>query len=202
MDNKLTQDYKDNLYEKVLEKKAKRTTNRKRLASICAVFIIVACFATYGYTKYEKENYNNYFLTDSENIYIDDEYEYFDDLGIKLEFINTDKDSITIGVNIKYEDIADYRVGFDGIIIDDGNIKLEYNDEKEIRNGIEYISYDYKMVNKDEIICMLRVKMKEFKEINRKNVQIDLEKCVIENRKDNIYSEIKLKYEKKISIED
>ena len=31
MDNKLTQDYKDNLYEKVLEKKAKRTAKRKNM---------------------------------------------------------------------------------------------------------------------------------------------------------------------------
>ena len=129
MDNKLTQDYKDNLYEKVLEKKARRTANRKRLASICVVFFIVACFATYGYTKYEKENYNNYFLTESENIYIDDEYEYFDNLGIKLEFINTDKNSITIGVNIKYEDIADYFVSFEKIQIKDFEMKRKISIE-------------------------------------------------------------------------
>lgn len=201
MDNKLTQDYKDNLYEKVLEKKARRTANRKRLSSICVVFFIVACFATYGYTKYEKENYNNYFLTESENIYIDDEYEYFDDLGIKLEFINTDKDSITIGVNIKYEDIADYRVGFDGIIIDDGNIKLEYNDEKEIRNGLEYISYDYKMVNKDEIICMLCVKKKK-QDMNNKEITMRLDNCVIANYNDEEINKIKMNYNKKISIEE
>lgn len=201
MDNKLTQDYKDNLYEKVLEKKARRTANRKRLASICVVFFIVACFATYGYTKYEKENYNNYFLTESENIYIDDEYEYFDDLGIKIEFINTDKDSITIGVNIKYEDIADYRVGFDGIIIDDGNVKLEYNDEKEIRNGIEYISYDYKMVNKDEIICMLCVKKKK-QDMNNIEITMRLDNCVIANYNDEEINKIKMNYNKKISIEE
>ena len=144
MDNKLTQDYKDNLYEKLLEKKARRTANRKRLASICVVFFIVACFATYGYTKYEKENYNNYFLTESENIYIDDEYEYFDDLGIKLEFINTDKDSITIGVNIKYEDIADYDVNFEKIIIEDLNnnefLFKNYSDEKEGFDNVKILT--------------------------------------------------------------
>lgn len=201
MDNKLTQDYKDNLYEKVLEKKVKRTANRKRLASICVVFFIVACFATYGYTKYEKENYNNYFLTESENIYIDDEYEYFDDLGIKLEFINTDKDSITIGVNIKYEDIADYRVGFDGIIIDDGNVKLEYNYGKKIINGIDDICYDYSLINEDEIVCIIYIKRINENIINAKEVQILLEKCILDNRKENKKNEIIIEIEKKISIE-
>lgn len=189
MDNKLTQDYKDNLYEKVLEKKAKRTANRKRLASICVVFFIVACFATYGYTKYEKENYNNYFLTESENIYIDDEYEYFDDLGIKLEFINTDKDSITIGVNIKYEDIADYKVYLENV---------EFIEKDEI---VEYEDYIFnKKYNSDsEIECIIKYNIKQNFDYTIDTLKIN--NIILQNDKNN-YIKKEIEFNKKISIED
>lgn len=200
MDNKLTQEYKDNLYEKVLEKKVKRTANRKRLASICAVFIIVACFATYGYTKYEKENYNNYFLSDSENIYIDDEYEYFDDLGIKLEFINTDKDSITIGVNIKYEDIVDYDVNFENIVIEDlDNKKIIYEN-----NYLEEYNFDNmriltKKIDKDTIEFILKVKWNEKIDSDIKFILNDF---ILAKEKQVERKIIELNWEKKISIEN
>lgn len=189
MDNKLTQDYKDNLYEKVLEKKARRTANRKRLASICVVFFIVACFATYGYTKYEKENYNNYFLTESENIYIDDEYEYFDDLGIKLEFINTDKDSITIGVNIKYENIADYRVYIE-------QIELE-----NIENEKKYENYivSKKFNSKDEMEYIIKYKLDEDEMLDIKIFKI--RNIILQNEKSD-YINKNVEFIKKISIED
>ena len=199
MDNKLTQDYKDNLYEKVLEKKAKRTAKRKRLASICVVFFIVACFATYGYTKYEKENYNNYFITESENIYIDDEYEYFDDLGIKLEFINTDKDSITIGVNIKYEDIADYFVSFEKIQIKDLNINsliIKNDNELDEEYNWEGIS---KIIDKNTLQYIFKyneIDVKEFKKFG-----IEIENCILEMKSEEKIIRKELKLEKEISIE-
>ena len=198
MDNKLTQDYKDNLYEKVLEKKAKRTAKRKRLASICVVFIIVACFATYGYTKYEKENYNNYFITESENIYIDDEYEYFDDLGIKLEFINTDKDSVTIGVNIKYEDIADWKLDFKNLKIIDikkDEVILDRMIEKN-KNVVKEIKFVKKNINQNEseyLIC--------FDKKNLNKIKIILGQLVLENKDDSKVLE-KIYLEKEISIEE
>lgn len=200
MDNKLTQDYKDNLYEKVLEKKARRTANRKRLASICVVFFIVACFATYGYTKYEKENYNNYFLTESENIYIDDEYEYFDDLGIKLEFINTDKDSITIGVNIKYKDIADYDVNFENILIED------FKSKNIIYENSHLEEYDYESMkvltkkidkNKINFIIVMNWNEKIYKDIN-----LRLSNFILAKEKKLEKEIIELEWERKISIED
>ena len=199
MDNKLTQDYKDNLYEKVLEKKARRTANRKRLASICVVFFIVACFATYGYTKYEKENYNNYFLTESENIYIDDEYEYFDDLGIKLEFINTDKDSITIGVNIKYEDIADCFLSFDEVLLIDSKnneILLNNNDDLKMNSW----QSDYKIIDKNNLQYILHCNIKNMELLNSKEVKIN--NCIIENRITNIVEIKDFEMKRKISIED
>ena len=200
MDNKLTQDYKDNLYEKVLEKKARRTANRKRLASICVVFFIVACFATYGYTKYEKENYNNYFLTESENIYIDDEYEYFDDLGIKLEFINTDKDSITIGVNIKYEDIADYFVSFEKIQIKDLNTNRNIvSSDLTIGKDCNY-NWDsiVKTIDKNEIQYLLI-----YDNINKiDDLNIEIENCIMEKKNSNIVIKKELNIQKKISIDD
>ena len=200
MDNKLTQDYKDNLYEKVLEKKARRTANRKRLASICVVFFIVACFATYGYTKYEKENYNKYFLTESENIYIDDEYEYFDDLGIKLEFINTDKDSITIGVNIKYKDIADYDVNFENILIED------FKSKNIIYENSHLEEYDYESMkvltkkidkNKINFIIVMNWNEKIYKDIN-----LRLSNFILAKEKKLEKEIIELEWERKISIED
>lgn len=200
MDNKLTQDYKDNLYEKVLEKKARRTANRKRLASICVVFFIVACFATYGYTKYEKENYNNYFITESENIYIDDEYEYFDNLGIKLEFINTDKNSITIGVNIKYEDIADYFVSFEKIQIKDLNTKkIIVQKSFEMDNSYNW-DESCKKIDKDTLQYIFTYNESDLK-LN-KNIIIEIENCVLDNLLFNTVLKKEVYINKKISIED
>lgn len=202
MDNKLTQDYKDNLYEKVLEKKARRTANRKRLASICVVFFIVACFATYGYTKYEKENYNNYFLTESENIYIDDEYEYFDDLGIKLEFINTDKDSITIGVNIKYEDIANSFVSFDNVLVFDNeknDLLIEMKDENGNLRKNAWKNL-YKIINKDTmqyIVCF-----ENNSNIDIKKMKVIIKDCIIENKINKKILNKNVFIEKEISIEN
>lgn len=201
MDNKLTQDYKDNLYEKVLEKKAKRTAKRKRLASICVVFFIVACFATYGYTKYEKENYNNYFITESENIYIDDEYEYFDDLGIKLEFINTDKDSITIGVNIKYENIADYFVNFNVFqIIDIENNEILINrnieENEQIINTLKLIK---KNINQNEIQYFINFDKVLINDL--KNIRIVLKELILEDKNEKILID-NIHIEKEISIDD
>lgn len=201
MDNKLTQDYKDNLYEKVLEKKVRRTANRKRLASICVVFVIVACFATYGYTKYEKENYNNYFLTESENIYIDDEYEYFDDLGIKLEFINTDKDSITIGVNIKYEDIADYFVNFNVLqIIDIENNEILINRNiEENEQVINTLKLMKKNINQNKIQYFINFDKVLINDL--KNIRIVLKELILENKNEKILID-NIHIEKEISIDD
>ena len=201
MDNKLTQDYKDNLYEKVLEKKARRTANRKRLASICVVFFIVACFATYGYTKYEKENYNNYFLTESENIYIDDEYEYFDDLGIKLEFINTDKDSITIGINIKYEDIADYFVSFEKIQIRDMNNDKIIVNNNAVDKKVSDLKWDYicKNIEKNEMQYLLVYNIEN--SVNDSNIYVEIENCILEEKKTEKIIKKEFDLEKEISID-
>lgn len=202
MDNKLTQDYKDNLYEKVLEKKARRTANRKRLASICVVFFIVACFATYGYTKYEKENYNNYFLTESDNIYIDDEYEYFDDLGIKLEFINTDKDSITIGVNIKYEDIANSFVDFKKMKIIEENNNRTIIEKDSKNNVLKYnsLKINQKCVEKDYVNVFISFDRNLLENDNK--LKVELEDVMIENKMDGNTCIKDVCYTKEISIEE
>ena len=143
MNNKLTQEYKDDLYGKVLEKKRIRNIKRKKMLSVFIVFISVVGFTTLGFSLLEKEDYKNFFISETENITFNDEYEYFDDLGIKLEFINIDKNSLTLGINIKYENIADYDVDFGKI---------------EIFNKDELIVYDYVF----EYDCNYLKKIKDF----------------------------------------
>ncbi len=87
MKNKLSQEYKDDLYEKVLEKKRIRTVRRKKMLSIFIVFVSVVGFTTLGFSLKGQDDYHNFFTSETENIMIEDEYQYFDDLGIKLEFI-------------------------------------------------------------------------------------------------------------------
>lgn len=200
MNNKLTQEYKDDLYGKVLEKKRIRNIKRKKMLSVFIVFISVVGFTTLGFSLLEKEDYKNFFISETKNITFNDEYEYFDDLGIKLEFINIDKNSLTLGINIKYENIADYDVDFEEIQI------LDQNDEKMLMDSIANIlektnvkkkSKDLKINSKDEIVYILKYEM---------NYILDADKFIIKignlwlkNSNDEIK---KINYEKKISIEE
>lgn len=138
----LSQEYKDNLYEKVLEKKKQRTKTRKVLLNTFLVFVSVVGIASYGFSKLSKGDYNNFFVSKTDNIEFNDEYEYFDDLGIKLEFINKDENSLTIGINIKYENIKDYWISIEDFEIEDlkKNIKIK----KNINTFIEDVKYNSK----------------------------------------------------------
>ena len=119
MENKLTQEYKDDLYEKVMEKKRIRSLRRKKMLSVFIIFVSIIGVTTLGFSILEKEDYKNFFRSKTESKIIDDEYEYFDDLGIKLEFVNVDEDNLTIGINIKYDNIADYYIGMKNVCLKD-----------------------------------------------------------------------------------
>ena len=147
----LSQEYKDNLYEKVLEKKKQRTKTRKVLLNTFLVFVSVVGIASYGFSKLSKGDYNNFFISKTDNIEFNDEYEYFDDLGIKLEFINKDENSLTLGINIKYENIKDYEV-----ILDEFYIKNKYNLEKVNDEKISDCFVEKMYNSNSEVIYILK----------------------------------------------
>lgn len=200
MENKLTQEYKDDLYEKVLEKKRVRTIRRKKMLSVFIVFVSIVGITTFGFSRLEKEDYKNFFRSKTENIMIDDEYVYYDDLGIKIEFINIDENKLTIGVNIKYDNIAEYDVNLEEIRIEDENNNLiiydgyypyikTYNYEEKISNT--------KANELSVMVYILEYKLKE--KVNLKNINIEINNVYLE--KNGIKTIKDIKFEKKISIE-
>lgn len=201
MKNKLSQEYKDDLYEKVLEKKRIRTVRRKKMLSIFIVFVSVFGFTTLGFSLLGQDDYNNFFISKTENIMIEDEYQYFDDLGIKLEFINIDDNSLTLGINIKYEDIADYRVYFEEVKVLDFNEELILRDtsiellkESNVKNRI----CDYKVNNKSEVTYIIKYEIKEKIEINLNDIMI--KNMIIQENENS--KKIEFEYKKEISIEE
>lgn len=196
MNNKLTQEYKDDLYGKVLEKKRIRNIKRKKMLSVFIVFITVVGFTTLGFSLLEKEDYKNFFISETENITFNDEYEYFDDLGIKLEFINIDKNSLTLGINIKYENIADYDVDFEDIQILDQNDEIYLKDaafKYDKRYNVFKRIEDKKIINNSEMILIINYKLES--DINLDNKKIWFKDLMIDDE------EINIKYVKEISIE-
>ena len=151
----LSQEYKDNLYEKVLEKKKQRTKTRKVLLNTFLVFVSVVGIASYGFSKLSKGDYNNFFISKTDNIEFNDEYEYFDDLGIKLEFINKDENSLTLGINIKYENIKDYEI-IEELVLTDLKTGYEYkNNLKEKNEYIRDVRKDFSYKSKNECIYII-----------------------------------------------
>ena len=201
MKNKLSQEYKDDLYEKVLEKKRIRTIKRKKMLSVFIIFISLVGFTTIGFSLRGQDDYNNFFISKTENIMIEDEYQYFDDLGIKLEFINIDDNSLTLGINIKYEDIAKYQFDFEEITMLDLNGEVVIKDNVfncKNRYNIDNKMNNRKKISKSEIVYIVEYEYKEKFEIEDsvlkiKNLIIDI------NTKKN---KCEFEYEKKISIEE
>ena len=197
MENKLAQEYKDDLYNKVLEKRNIRNKRRKQCLTFCIVFIMFIGITGLGFSKFKKEDYKNFFKSETENIMLNDEYEYFDDLGIKLEFINVDKNSITLGINIKYENIADYDMDLKNIKILENN-RLIVDSE----NKISEIS-DFEKMFKDKEIeqrnqCVFIVKFVLRDDVICNNIDINIGEIVINDEKSIINKEIN--YKKSIEI--
>ena len=201
MKNKLSQEYKDDLYEKVLEKKRQRTVRRKKMLSIFIVFVSVVGFTTLGFSLLGQDDYCNFFTSETENIMIDDEYQYFDDLGIKLEFINIDDNSLTLGINIKYEDIAEYKIHFDEVTVSNckDNIILKYSSiNMEDEYNIKRHKLDIKKEDTSKIVCVL-----EYEFINKiDDKKIDIQINNLNLNKNDINIKNKFEYKKEISIEE
>ena len=195
MENKLAQEYKADLYNKVLEKRNIRNKRRKQCLTFCIVFIMFIGITGLGFSKFKKEDYKNFFKSDTENIMLNDEYEYFDDLGIKLEFINVDKNSITLGINIKYENIAEYYVDISELEIYDNNknriLKFSNNILKDEMTGF---SFDKEYENKNEIKFLISIE----NSINK--IYLNINEIIFRNIKNEEVKNIKINYSKEISI--
>ena len=113
----LSEDYEEKIFRSVMERRKKAQKIRKRVLCVIIIFTCLFGITSMSYSKFKKENYDNYFISNSENQLIEDEYEYFDGLGLKLNFINYAEDSIIIGFNIKYDDIANKEVFIEKIKI-------------------------------------------------------------------------------------
>lgn len=201
MNNKLTQEYKDDLYGKVLEKKRIRNIKRKKMLSVFIVFISVVGFTTLGFSLLEKEDYKNFFISETENITFNDEYEYFDDLGIKLEFINIDKNSLTLGINIKYENIANYMLNFENISVKNivNEEYLLYDDmfDCEIQSNVKGKNCDKKIISNSELIYIVKYNLLEMPDLN--NMKISVSNLNVEKID---VKKFEFEYIKEISIEE
>lgn len=194
----LSQEYKDDLYEKVLEKRKQRTRNKKRLLSIFIVFVSFVGIATFGFSKLSKGDYINFFISKTENIEFNDEYEYYDDLGIKLEFVNKDENSLTIGINLKYEDIANKDIVFEEIDIIDlkKNIKMEEMNEKDIKK----IFIDKKCYSNSEIVYIFKYVF--FDSVVENQYEVFVKNVKLKDLENQEVSMKEFEWKKEISIEE
>ena len=176
----LSEDYEEKIFRSVMERRKKAQKIRKRV--LCAIIIFTCLFGitSMSYSKFKKENYDNYFISNSENQLIEDEYEYFDGLGLKLNFINYAEDSIIIGFNIKYDDIANKEVTIEELkILDEKSNVLE---NQNMGCGDVYKTFVHKE-NKDEIIYMIKLDIND-KEIKMDNIEIITKEIILADIKE------------------
>ena len=185
----LAEDYEEKIFRSVMERRKKAQKIRKRVLCVVIIFTCLFGITTMSYSKFKKENYDNYFISNSENQLIEDEYEYFNDLGLKLNFINYAEDSIIIGFNIKYDDIANKNVFIEKIKVEDlGNKRIIYNKVDDILNidDLDTLRIDKYIKEKNEIIYIIQIDKKETESV--KTIGMDIEMIKIADEKDsNVY---------------
>lgn len=173
----LSEDYEEKIMSGINERRKNAQKMRKKVLSIVIVFACLFGITSMGYCQFKKNEYTNYFISDSENQLIEDEYQYFDGLGIKLNFINYAEDSIVIGINLKYDDIANKDVYLEKCdILDIDTEYYLYTSEVEIGSD-EVIEIDCIKNDSNEIIYILEIIKKQIE--NVKNIGIKLEKIKI-----------------------
>ena len=183
----LAEDYEEKIFRSVMERRKKAQKIRKRVLCVIIIFTCLFGISSMSYSKFKKENYDNYFISNSENQLIEDEYEYFDGLGLKLNFINYAEDSIIIGFNIKYDDIANKEVTIEDLKILDNKENILYEKSNVLENqnmgcGDVYKTFVHKE-NKDEIIYMIKLDIND-KEIKMDNIEIITKEIILADIKE------------------
>ena len=176
----LSEDYEEKIMSGINERRKNAQNMRKKVLSIVIIFACLFGITSMGYCQFKKNEYTNYFISDSENQLIEDEYQYFDGLGIKLNFINYAEDSIVIGINFKYEDISNIEFFIEKYEVLDINTGESFDDigEKSIRGEKNKISI--KKESKNELIYMIEMKTNNIKKIN--DISIEINKVKISDK--------------------
>ena len=195
----LAEDYEEKIFRSVMERRKKAQKIRKRVLCVIIIFTCLFGITTMSYSKFKKENYDNYFISNSENQLIEDEYEYFDGLGLKLNFINYAEDSIIIGFNIKYDDIAKSRIFLDNfeIIDTNKNVVLYSKNDKDINQELKQgttMKMNVHKENSDEIIYIMQ--LFNIDENSKNNIKLKIFNINI--LKQNIENNIIVNWEKVI----
>ena len=190
----LAEDYEEKIFRSVMERRKKAQKIRKRVLCIIIIFTCLFGITSMSYSKFKKENYDNYFISNSENQLIEDEYEYFDGLGLKLNFINYAEDSIIIGFNIKYDDIAGKEIFLEEFTIktEKGMILYSYGKEEkmDVENKDKEIHKKYiHMENKNQILYMIEIE--NYKNLD--GIELEFEKIRIADKNETKDFEISWK---------
>lgn len=177
----LSEDYEEKIMSGINERRKNAQKMRKKVLSIVIVFACLFGITSMGYCQFKKNEYTNYFISDSENQLIEDEYQYFDGLGIKLNFINYAEDSIVIGINLKYEDIADRYIEFEKIEILDKDKKFVGGFSNMGAENVKKIDFVIQKESKDELLYMLQITKKDIGKLEKFEVKIGKLKVVTKN---------------------
>ena len=177
----LSEDYEEKIMSGINERRKNAQKMRKKVLSIVIVFACLFGITSMGYCQFKKNEYTNYFISDSENQLIEDEYQYFDGLGIKLNFINYAEDSIVIGINFKYEDIADRYIEFEKIEILDKDKKFVGGFSNMGAENVKKIDFVIQKESKDELLYMLQITKKDIGKLEKFEVKIGKLKVVTKN---------------------
>lgn len=177
----LSEDYEEKIMSGINERRKNAQNMRKKVLSIVIVFACLFGITSMGYCQFKKNEYTNYFISDSENQLIEDEYQYFDGLGIKLNFVNYAEDSIVIGINLKYEDIADRYIEFEKIEILDKDKKFVGGFSNMGAENVKKIDFVIQKESKDELLYMLQITKKDIGKLEKFEVKIGKLKVVTKN---------------------
>ena len=169
----LSEDYEEKIMSGINERRKNAQKMRKKVLSIVIVFACLFGITSMGYCQFKKNEYTNYFISDSENQLIEDEYQYFDGLGIKLNFINYAEDSIVIGINLKNDNIIAKEISIEKIEICDLDTKntLCYEDTN-LKNG-EFMNCYTRYEENDVVMYMIHIISKDIKDV--KNIKVGIE---------------------------
>ena len=169
----LSEDYEEKIMSGINERRKNAQNMRKKVLSIVIIFACLFGITSMGYCQFKKNEYINYFISNSENQLIEDEYQYFDGLGIKLNFINYENNELVLGFLIKYDNINDKDIYIEKVEIYDidTNNTICYKDDN-LKND-EMMKYYTKYEDDNVVMYMMHIMTKSIKDID--NIKVGIE---------------------------
>ena len=179
----LSEDYEEKIMSGINERRKNAQNMRKKVLSIVIIFACLFGITSMGYCQFKKNEYTNYFISDSENQLIEDEYQYFDGLGIKLNFVNYENNELVLGFLIQYDNVINKDLFISKVEICDLDTKnILYYENAKLKEG-ELMKCYTRYEGDNTMMYMIHIITNSIKDIN--NIKIGVENIKIFNDEEN-----------------